>query len=121
MACETGHVTRHGYEAPLHNFFMSNEIPHPEQLVDALSQDAQMWEDLLWCSGGALELSKTSYQIMYWDFTMNGDSILQCGQVSKNFELQSGDRMTVSVIKSKPAYSSHKTLGHYKDPAGNQT
>ena len=39
-----------------------------EQLLAMVKHDAQLWHDLLWSSGGKLELSKCGFHIMYYDF-----------------------------------------------------
>ena len=92
-----------------------------KQLMDNTRHNAQQWANLLGASGGALELPKCSYHIVWWHFTKQGAPILYSD--AHTF----GD---VSVIDptSKEAhklqylspYKAHKTLGHCKEPAGKQ-
>jgi hypothetical protein len=35
-----------------------------QQLLEKMRDDAQLWHDLLWCSGGKLELSKCGYHVI---------------------------------------------------------
>jgi hypothetical protein len=42
------------------NWFEINDATI-ETLLARLQTDAQLWHDLLWCSGGMLEISKCSY------------------------------------------------------------
>ena len=43
-----------------------------EVLLSMMQDDAQLWSDLLWCSGGKLELPKCGYHVIYYDFETNG-------------------------------------------------
>ena len=44
-----------------------------EQLLNRMQHDADLWNQLLWASGGKLELSKCGYHALYNDFTPEGD------------------------------------------------
>jgi hypothetical protein len=37
-----------------------------------MQSDAQLWGNLLHVSGGALEISKCNYYVMYWKFKPSG-------------------------------------------------
>lgn len=103
------------------NAFAENKQPSPHILLERMRLDAQLWNDLLWTSAGALELIKCSYHVIHYQFTSDGAPILQAGQVGPDLILDSGDRSTSQKIPSLTAHTAHKTLGHYKDPAGNQS
>jgi hypothetical protein len=103
------------------NQFHSNIQPNPESLLVLMRKDAQLWNDLLWTSAGALELPKCSYHLLHYVFTNDGAPILQGGQVGSDLVLSTGDRSTSQKIPALSAHTAHKTLGHYKDPAGNQS
>jgi hypothetical protein len=53
------------------NDFANNDAT-VENLLCRLQHDAQLWNDLLWCSGGMLELSKCSYHFLYFEFDASG-------------------------------------------------
>jgi hypothetical protein len=99
------------------NSFRSHTTPTPESLLKKMQHDAQLWHDLLWCSGGMLELPKCSYHFLYFDFEKDGTPIPRGNQVGPSLTIQSPTNQPVS-IPSKSVYNPHKTLGHYKAPAG---
>jgi hypothetical protein len=82
-----------------------------------MKHDAQLWHDLLWCSGGMLELPKCSYQFVYFDYLPDGTPILRGDQVRPSLSIQSPTNNPVD-IPAKTVYCTHKTLGHHKAPAG---
>ena len=73
------------------NQFTQNVQPSPESLLSIMRKDAQLWNDLLWVSGGDLELPKCSYHLLHYMFTADGAPILQGGQVGSDLILSSGD------------------------------
>jgi hypothetical protein len=104
------------------NAFLLDTQPHVEYLVARMRKDdAQLWNNLLWASGGALELPKCPYHVINYAFTPDSAPILHGGQDGSNIILQTGDRTSQQKIPFKSAHCSHKTLGHYKEPSGNQT
>ena len=91
------------------------------EIHGALKQNAQLWANLLRTSGGALELSKCSVHVAHWAFTNQGSPVL----------LTDKDRFSdIAVVDPTQGlecqlqylspYSAHKTLGHFKEPAGTQ-
>ena len=46
------------------NLFDEDKAPNPAKLIELMQQDAQLWNDLLWASGGNLELPKCSYHYL---------------------------------------------------------
>ena len=80
-----------------------------------------MWAELLGATGGALELSKCSYHVMSWQFTMAGAPTLVTDRSRfKGVSVKdpvSGEDQDLDYLSP---YAAHKTLGHYKDPAGTQ-
>lgn len=87
------------------------------ELLHLIQQDAQYWNDLLFISGGKLELSKCSFHVLRFDFQSDGTPrpsrdlppplILQ--------DAVSGAPIEVSAL---PIDTPHKILGHWKAPAG---
>jgi hypothetical protein len=101
------------------NAFVLNTQPHAEQLVERMREDAQLWNDLLWASGGALVLPKCTYHLIDYTFTPACAPNLRGGQVGGDIIMRTGDRTSYKKIPFKSAHCSHKTLGHYKEPSGN--
>jgi hypothetical protein len=48
--------------------------PSSQYVFDGLQQDAQIWERLLWSSGGLLEINKCRYCIIQWQFGPSGNA-----------------------------------------------
>jgi exonuclease III len=54
------------------NSFIDNSQPDDAEILTKACHDAQSWHDVLAASGGALELSKCSYQLISWTFAKDG-------------------------------------------------
>ena len=93
----------------------------PQLLIQAKS-NAQYWSDLLQASGGALELSKCSCHVVNWAFNTHGKPFLASKNTAHQDYLQVEDTLsnTKHSLQLLSPYQAHKTLGHYKDPAGTQ-
>ncbi|KAI2497109.1 hypothetical protein MHU86_17370 [Fragilaria crotonensis] len=70
----------------------------------------------------ALELSKCSSHILQWQFSITGAPVLVPSHVSNDVCIEVRDHLSNSAqhLQLLSAYTAHKTLGHYKDPAGTQ-
>ena len=65
------------------NFYHNLELPSdPEVHQSLLQQDAQMWERLLWTSGGLLNLTKCYSQSIQWDFDKKRQTNHQAARLS---------------------------------------
>jgi hypothetical protein len=54
-----------------------HSMPSPAIVVEGLRHDAQVWERLLFTSGGLLKLRKCLLYIMYWEFDDEGRASLR--------------------------------------------
>ena len=91
-------------------------------LVTNLQHMAQAWERLLFISGGALELSKCSYYIMYWTWIHGLPTLTPIAQIKlvKEIVLTSGNLIQpVPILQCDPS-EAYKTLGVYIAPDGNE-
>jgi hypothetical protein len=79
--------------------------------------DTQLWHDLLWASGGMLELPKCSYHFLYFDFLPNGKPVPRPGTVGPPLEITAPNGNSIPIL-AKSIYNTHTTLGHRKAPAG---
>ena len=105
------------------NCFMDDETDATfPTAVHQLRSNAQIWANLLGASGGALELSKCSYHLVQWNFSLQGDPVLINNTTLAAQPISVVDPSTHQVhqLTSLSPYSAHKTLGHYKEPAGSQ-
>ena len=99
-------------------------LPEPAPLhhyTNLATHDAQRWNDTIQLSGGALEDSKCSYHFMYYEFTRKGQPVLKGGTFEPAILIRFNDNTTPTPLKQLSAYTSHKTLGVYKNPNGNST
>ena len=79
------------------------------------------WTGLLRATGGALELTKCSYHIMYWKFIPNGAPVLtNVSDEVPPIMVRDPHTDTLKVLYHLSPYTAHETLGHYKEPAGSQ-
>jgi hypothetical protein len=103
------------------NNFTSNTQPTPKFLRQVMQKDAQLWSDLLWILGGLLELGKCSFHQMHFDFQADGSPIMRGGVYGDPLMVHDALTSVPVVIPAKSAYTPHKTLGHFKAPAGRNT
>ncbi len=101
------------------NLFGDNVPPTPDKLLAMMQHDGQLWANILRESGGNLELPKCSYHFVFYDFLQSGKPILKAGRVGPKLKLLDGKGNSVT-IQSKSNYTSHKTLGCFVEPRGNQ-
>jgi hypothetical protein len=69
---------------------------------------------LLWCSGGKLELSKSGYHVIYYDFDGNG--IPQMRHSPGDSTSLKNDQGDLIPIHSKNIYQTRINLGHAMSP-----
>jgi len=97
------------------NQFQESPQPSPETLINLMQSDAQLWNNLLWSSGGALEQSKCSFHLIQSSWTQDGHPFLTGGSMRHTISLQHQSQTTQTHQKSN--YEPHKTLGCYISPA----
>jgi hypothetical protein len=84
-------------------------------------ENATTWAQLLGVTGGALELQKCSYHVMSWKFTDQGAPVLAtCPLEYQNLAVTDPLTARSHTLLYLPPHTAHKTLGHYKEPAGTQ-
>ena len=93
-----------------------------DKLVHQTQHNAQVWSDILYSSGGVLEVSKCSCHILQWKFTPQGAPYLVAEHPHFKDAIRVQDRQLNQTkhLKVLSVYESHKTLGHHKEPMGNQ-
>jgi hypothetical protein len=99
------------------NDFLAPTPPTEEELIALAQLDTQWWSDLLWSSGGKLEASKCNYHHIRYDFMPSGEPVLRGGTDSRPLMIRdpTGKDTPINVMNN---YTSHKSLGCYKDPRG---
>jgi hypothetical protein len=85
-----------------------------------MQSDAQTWNDLLFCSGGKLELPKCSFHVLHFDFKANGTPVASVDPLQDHITIKDSSSGSMIPIQAKRPFEPHKTLGHFKSPSGNQ-
>jgi hypothetical protein len=111
--CMTGFVDDNNLQTVEDAF---HHAPNTDCIVNQMTYDAQVWNDTLWTSGGALALSKCQYHLMEWMFTITGKPILRPGKHGKAVKLKALDG-TDTLITQLSVSQPYKTLGAHREPA----
>jgi len=90
-----------------------------QDLIRKMREDAQLWHDLLWCSGGKLELSKCGYHIIHYNFDDSGIPRMM-HHPSEKITLTDAAGGDVT-IGGKTIYQTRTNLGHDKSPGSTGT
>ena len=85
-------------------------------MLQCMQEDAQLWNDLLWSSGGALELPKCGYHTIYYSFDASGIPRLTHHH-DHQVTIQSATGDAIPICQ-KNIFTPRKNLGHLKSPAG---
>jgi hypothetical protein len=101
------------------NDFQAYPQPSEAKLVKMMREDAQLWHDLLWASGGALEIPKCSFQLIQHDWTPRGQPFLK-GQCTAPQLIISADSGHLKV-KQLSNYQARRSLGVHLSPSGMMT
>jgi ribonuclease HI len=80
---------------------------------------AQWWEELLYTTGGKLELTKCFYYQIIWDFDKNGNALLL--EPTSNIILTDSADQRQVPIEAKSCAEAHRTLGVMTCPKGDNT
>ena len=103
------------------NQFETEEREDTWKLILQYAQkNAQLWTNLLYASGGALELSKCSYHLLRWSFSISGAPVLNVPDDLPDLVARDPQTSQVHPLPMLSPFSAHKTLGHYKEPSGSQ-
>ena len=105
------------------NDFMHNESPMTiPRTIHKLEHNIQAWTDILGSSGGALELPKVNNHFVNYGFTARGHPFLMEPAMIIPHPVEATDPLTETAheLEFLSPTEAHKTLGHYKEPAGTQ-
>ena len=69
-----------------------------EELLERIQHDAQLWHDLLWTSGGNLELEKCGYHCVFYKYDENDQPVMQ-QEVKGKIELKTSSGKVVPIDK----------------------
>jgi hypothetical protein len=101
------------------NDMMEPQASSVERLVTRMSEDSQLWSDLLHTAGGAPEYPKLYCYVSYWRFTSSGTPYLD-DTIDITIPIALPDRTTTVYVPNKSVYTARRTLGPIKCPGRNQ-
>ena len=85
-----------------------------DQLLVRVKYDTQLWHNLLWASGGKLELQKCGCHLIFYNFDKDGvPSMRKIGDLVITIENEKGEDIE---IKTKKIDEARKNLGNWKEP-----
>ena len=88
-----------------------------QKMKQMITADAQLWHEILWVTGGKLELSKCGYHLIYFDFDSSGLPRMRVNPPNDSVILKNQQGEEIE-IKEKKIYIPRKNLGHYKALSG---
>eukprot|EP00957_Ditylum_brightwellii_P149750 11404438-Ditylum_brightwellii.AAC.1 len=117
----TVHITMVGFvdNTTGHTSSLYDNQVKPEKLIELMQQDAPLWSDLLWISGGLLELDKCLYHFICYVFLNDCTPVMASKQPVPTLQVRQANNGQIIDIKYKTPYTPRKILGHYKAPQGN--
>ncbi|KAI2497541.1 hypothetical protein MHU86_16944 [Fragilaria crotonensis] len=96
----------------------SGGLDMPE-LIASLEKVAQTWEQLLHFSGGALNLNKCSWYVMFWDWRQGRPHLREIDINDPKIRLSQGlNNHHKVVIRRQPLSTSSRILGVHQTPLG---
>lgn len=98
------------------NDFQPNSQATIDELLIKMECDARIWSNLLYCTGGKLELPKCSFHVLRFKFRPNGQPIPSLDVYDDRIHIQDRETNAWISIPSKRPFDPHFTLGHYKSP-----
>jgi hypothetical protein len=97
--------------------------PSQYKLFNSLKTDAQIWERLLWSSGGLLKIKKCKYYLVQWQFCASGQARMVTAAEANlpPFRLTEGNSDNHVIVDQLDCQDSFRTLGIHKTILGDQT
>jgi hypothetical protein len=95
-----------------------------DTMINKMQEIAQNWENLLAYSGGALNLKKCSWSLLFWEWKNGRPSLRPHTQEDASITIrtqQHGHHQTSSTIRHTAPTESIRILGVHLNPAGNFT
>ena len=74
----------------------------------------QLWQDLLWASGGKLELQKCGFHLIFYNF--DKDCVPSMRKTNGFIITLENEKGEVIKIRTKKIDEARKNLGHWKEP-----
>ena len=101
--------------------FLSPKLHEPDYYINLTTHDAQLWNNILSLSSGALQAAKCSYHLLYFDFTSVGILYIWGDHISPMLQIKFNQATSPTLLLNLTTYTSHKTLGIHKVLASQST
>jgi len=101
------------------NDAMDEDPSSIDDIVAALQDTSQKWERLLYSSGGALELQKCFWYLVYWEWEDGRPHMIPSISSPAQLALTSGHSPTYTLIPRKEPWEAMQMLGTWPAPNGN--
>jgi hypothetical protein len=92
-----------------------------DTLIGNLEKAAQTWEQLLFYSGGALNLSKCSWSILYWEWLNGEPKLKEPSPGNATVQLAQEGTSDLTMISNQSTERAQRLLGVYISPNGDFT
>ena len=70
------------------NVFLSPKLHEPKYYINLATNNAQLWDNILSLSGGAVQAAKCSYHLLHFDFTSVGLLYLRGNHISPMLQIK---------------------------------
>ena len=90
----------------------------PDELIEQLRTAGQLWENLLHISGGALNLSKCSWSMQYWEWRNGRPRLQPISTHDSPLLMTSGKSPDANIINRIANETAARTLGVYLNATG---
>lgn len=108
-----------GFVDDVTHWCSNQDTQSEEAAIHEIQKTAQWWEQLLYATGGKLELSKCFFYVLQWDFDTEGIGFLRPKHQFQNMVLLNSSETNLAVsIPQKEFNEPHKTLGVMECPNG---
>jgi hypothetical protein len=95
-------------------FKLAQTMETLRELLQEITKNGTIWAELLGITGGALELSKCSYRVVYWKFSVQGAPVLMNMRTELTpLTIRHPNSNQDQTLEYLHPYEAHKTLGHY--------
>jgi hypothetical protein len=98
----------------------SNLTIENKEVILSLTSIAQLWERLLFTTGGAINMQKSFWYLIAWVWTNGVPKLVTTKTAPGAMELTSGSSTSSTAVPTLEAIDSFRTLGFYLSPSGSQ-
>ena len=91
-----------------------------QDIMERTQHDAQLWNDLLRATGGALNLDKCFAQVLSFEFSLNGAPVIAPADLNLIIRIQDRLNNKEVIIRPISPYKTYRSLGTEQGTSKNQ-